>query len=144
MEALAPPLNCVLQIIISLEGGMGNKAALLHYIQRNQDSFSKEVAEWLHLREQGGAFKEYRDAMDSIYRKTLLSIFNMGLEGHPILNSLKDVEVELIKVGRSEMDEYIRKLPIISLFPLLFLQFPALLILILYPLLNELIQGLNS
>ena len=144
METLAPPLNCVLQIIISLEEGLGTQAALLNYIQQNKDSFAREVSEWLRLREQGGMSKEYRDEIHSIYRKTLLSIFNMGLEGLPILNSLKNLETELLKIGQSEIDEYIRKLPIISLIPLLLLQLPALLILILYPLLNELLTGLNS
>lgn len=144
MEALAPSLNCVLQVTTFLEGGLGVKSALLNYIRGNRDSFSQQVSKWLRLREQGGMAKEYKDDIDSVYRKTLLSIFDMGLEGLPILDRLKELEIELTKVGRSEMDEYIRRLPLISLFPLLFLQLPGLLIIVLCPVLDELLVRLNS
>ncbi len=144
MEALAPPLNCVLEMRVFLGQGLGVGSSLLRYIQRNDDSFSQQVAEWLRLREQGGQAHEYRHSLRSIYRKTLLSIFDMGLEGAPILEHMKKMENELMKVGQSELDEYIRRLPLISLLPLLFLQLPALLIIVLYPMLNELLKGLAS
>lgn len=144
METLAPPLNCVLQIIASLERGLGVKSALLNYIQKNKDSFSRQVSEWLKLKEQGGLAKEYKNDISSVHRRTLLSVFDMGLEGLPILDHLKELEVELLKIGRSELDIYIKRLPIISLFPLLFLQLPALLIIILCPVLDELLVGLSS
>ena len=144
MEALAPSLNCILQVTASLEGGLGVKPALLNYIRKNKDPFSQQVSEWLRLKEQGGATKEYKNDIDSAYRRTLLSVFGMGLEGLPILDRLKELEVELVKVGRSELDTYIRRLPLVSLFPLLFLQLPALLLIILHPVLEELLLGLNS
>ena len=144
MEALAPSLKCILEIQGSLKGGCGVKTALWNYVRRNDDSFSQQVFEWLRLKEQGGPAKEYRDGVASVYRKTLLSIFDMGLEGLPIIERLEEIEGELLKVSRSELDQYIKRLPFLSLLPLLCFQLPALLLIVLSPVLDELFRGLNS
>lgn len=140
MESLAPPLQCALEVRWAMENGQSLRSALMNYCQSSDTEFAREVAEWLLWRDCGRPLSEFKLKFDSEQRKILLELFNQGLEGLPILPRLHELEQELLRVCLQQIDRQIALLPFQSLIPLLGCQFPAFLILLFGPLLQEL-QG---
>ena len=69
---------------------------------------------------------------------TLRDLLVRGQSGEPILESLRELQLELIQQLEFEIDRQSALLPLKALIPLLLFQFPALLIMALGPLLASL------
>ncbi|MCY4512811.1 MAG: hypothetical protein OXB86_03905 [Bdellovibrionales bacterium] len=143
MVSLAPPLQAVLEIRLYIENGNSVSQAIKTYVQSSaKDSFAKELGLWLFAEETGGAFNI--KALKSIYRKHLLDILKRGLKGEPILEILEEYERDLIEICKEDLEKHLQKLPFIALIPLLLFEFPALLLILVGPLLLNLLSALQS
>ena len=144
MEGLAPPLKCLLDVQLSLDNGASVRSALRSHCRTNSDSFARFLSRWLFRFEQGGDYKGIYSELESPYRRTLLEVFELGLRGEPILERLRELQLEITTACQSEIDAYMSRLPLITMVPLMFLQFPAFVILLVGPILANFLQGLNS
>ena len=143
MEGLAPPLRCLLEVKLDLSSGESLKTSLLRYLKQHSDEFSCLVQLWLFYYEQGKSFTKELEKIKSPYRRVLIEVFELGLEGQPILKRLEELKEEMMEACRVEIDFYLNRLPFLSLFPLFFLQLPAFLLLMLGPLVIELVHSLE-
>lgn len=144
MEGLAPPLKCLLEIKLDLSNGESLKTSLLRYLKSSSDEFGCLVQFWFFHYERGQNFQPSLEKIKSPYRRVLIEVLELGLQGQPILQRLNELEVEMIEACRSEVDHYLVHLSFLSLFPLFFLQLPAFLCLMLGPLIFQLIQSLST
>lgn len=143
MVYLAPPLRALLEIRLQIEHGVSVPQAIRIYTQRNiEDDFSKELAFWLFAKETG---KDYnKNLFNNPYRKHLLELLSRGIQGEPILSALSEFEQELVFASNENMEQYLQKLPFMSLIPLMIFAFPAFFLLLTGPLVLDLISALQS
>ena len=137
MENLAPPLELLMEVRFQIEKGNPVKKGILSYIEQDRkDPWRQYLLIWLKEIEQSRKF-EINSKKISLQRKHCLIILGRGIVGESIHAQLCSLEEELFRAATAEVEEYISILPIKSLIPLLFFQFPALLMLILGPLLSS-------
>lgn len=137
MEGLAPPLELLLCVKRSMEKGQSIKIGILDYVKRSPDNFATLVARWLSLLQQGQDPRPVVQSLTSVHRKTLLHILERGLKGESIHAILLQLEEEMVEACREEITNKLAKLPFIMLIPLLLFQFPAFLMLLFGPLLQN-------
>lgn len=142
MEDIAPPLQLALQLRMGLERGEPIRKLIKEYITNSTDELSNQVAQWIAMRDQGLSCSKIENLIKSPYRKALLYLIEKSLRGEGILTQLIQIEEEIKEACRDEIDKKIALMPIKALIPLLFLQFPALLILLFMPLLGQLTRSL--
>ena len=151
MEDLSPTLIFLWEIKRALEKGFSIHSGVERYIQRNRSTkFTLQVESWWS----GQTHKpnSYPNAKPSLAvkdsqvqksevtmtRKYLFEILELGLKGQSILETLKVYEKELILSCEDEIQGHIARLPLILMIPLMGLIFPALMILLIGPLLSAL------
>jgi hypothetical protein len=144
MEGVAPPLSLLLCVKRGLEKGQPAKVGILLYLKRHQGEFPEQVSRWLALLQQGkdthGLIKE----ISSPHRQVILQLLERGLRGEAIYNVLLTLEEEVIEACQEEMSTKLAKLPFILLVPLLLFQFPAFLLLLFGPLLQNFFHSLGG
>lgn len=143
MVCLAPPLQAVLEIRLKIENGTSVPQAIRSYTKRNPgDLFAQKLGLWLFAKETGKNLEE--EAFDTFYRKRLIDILSRGLEGESILKALSDLEEDLIVISNEDLEQYLQKLPLIGLIPLMLFEFPAFFLILVGPLLLNLLSALNT
>ena len=75
-------------------------------------------------------------------REALFSVIQSGLAGQSVHTALIRLEQEILSLCYIEMDKTLQKIPFQLMWPMLFMQFPAYLILLLGPLLDHLTRSL--
>jgi tight adherence protein C len=142
MESMNPLLHLILNIRLGLERGESLRIVLRDYLARHQTELTPELRDWVLHVEQGRPLQQELRAWHSPHRRSLLSILQRGSKGEAILPALTLIEAEVFEACEEELEKRAALLPLKCLVPLLLLQFPALLILILGPLLAELMKSL--
>jgi hypothetical protein len=127
-----------------LENGQSVLWALNKSIEGCSDDFSRDIARLLIAANQGRRLKFEEILSTSPYRRAALELFELGMGGEPILRTLKELETEVREASARELEHYIRQLPVRAMLPVLLLQFPAFLLLVLGPMVVETLKGLNS
>lgn len=143
MEDISPTLVFLWEIKRALEKGLSIHSGVEGYIQRNrQTKFANQVHIWwsAQLNKPASplnkAVEQKKDL--TMTRKYLFDILELGLKGQSILETLKMYEKELIQSCEDEIQSHIARLPLILMVPLMGLIFPALMILLIGPLLSSL------
>lgn len=134
MENLSPGLILLLEVRTALESGNSVRAGILLFLKNHSSSFADLVSTWLIKLDQG---QDPTLLLSDLHpcRRTLLLLLAKGLRGLPILTLLIDLENEFVRSCEAELEEQIQKLPIKLMLPVLFLMFPAYLLLLLGPIL---------
>jgi hypothetical protein len=146
MERIAPPLELVLTLRMALEGGQSVRWGLKKFSSQNSSDLSlfinSTIYSSLHTLDRPfsshAQFKKRNDRT-----QTVLIVAEQGLNGDPILKALIDLQKELIEQYRDLSEKEISAMPIKSLFPLLCLQLPAIMLVIIGPLIENLVKGLQ-
>ena len=137
MENIAPPLELLMEVRFGLEKGVSLKKTLQGYINSQPaDTWRQQLALWLQLLELGRPLSEVMQSM-SFVRRQCLEILEMGLRGEPIYQQICSLEEEVFDATKLEIEQFVATLPIKSLIPLLFFQFPAFLALLIGPFLTS-------
>ena len=143
MVCLAPPLKAVLEIRLLIESSFSVPQSIRLYSQKNlEEPLAKELGYWLFAKETGKTYEN--KVFNTAYRKRLIDILTYGLKGEPILSALCDLEQDLIFVLNEDLEQYIQKLPLVSLIPLMLFEFPAFFLLLVGPLLLNLLSALQN
>lgn len=137
MEGLAPPLELLIAVRRAIEEGQSIKQGISRYIQSSEDEFSLFVTRWLNQVGQGRDVKDLLQVLSSPYRRALLLTLHRGLMGEPIYPILCLMEQELIEACYEEINQNIAKLPFYLMVPLLLFQFPAFLLLLFGPIIQN-------
>jgi hypothetical protein len=139
MENISPTLLLLLDVRAALENGTSVRTGVLHFLKNHHNSLSDTVSSWLLRLDQG---QETHSILQSLHpcRRTLLTLLEKGIAGMPILAHLIELENEVVRSCESELEEQIQKLPIKLMLPVLFLMFPAYLILLLGPILLSILS----
>lgn len=144
MENIAPPLALLLRVKRSLEKGEPVRQGVLNYIRQGGDEFAGVVIQWLGLIHQGKETRDLVQSIPSLHRRVLLQILERGLCGEPVYNTLLQLENEFVEACQDELSDRIARLPFILLIPLLLFQFPAFLMLLFGPLLQNFFHSLGG
>lgn len=142
MEGVAPPLQLLLSVKRAIEKGQSVKQGIHSYLKKSDGDFPVVVTRWLALLQQGQDPKSCLQGISSIHRRTLLQVLERGLKGDSIHNVLLRLEEEMIEACHDELTQKIAQLPFILLIPLLLFQFPAFLMLLFGPLLQNFFHSL--
>lgn len=137
MEDLAPPLELLMDVRFGLEKGQSLKKTLLIYIEaRPEDPWRQDLRLWLQLLEMGRSPSELLRKWTFV-RRQCLDVLQQGLRGESIYQQICSLEEEVFEATKLEIEEFVSLLPIKSLVPLLFFQFPAFLALLIGPFLSS-------
>lgn len=142
MENLAPPLALLLSVKRALIQGLPVKFGVEEYI-KNESSNNFAVITWYNLIKMDRDLANVYKSEKTTSRRVTLQLIEKGLRGEAIYSSLCQLERELIDMSYAEINSFSQKLPFTTLIPLLLLQFPALLILLFGPLLQNLFHSLQ-
>ncbi len=143
MEDISPTLILLWEVKRALEKGVSIHSGVENYILKNRSSkFAFQVEIWW-LAQKNRSDSQYLEARKlkektTMTRKYLFEILELGIKGQSILETLKTYEKELIQNCEDEIQTHIARLPLILMIPLMGLVFPALMILLLGPLLSYL------
>jgi hypothetical protein len=139
MEDLAPPLTLLLLVRNKIECGESIRTAIDLYTKTSNDDFRHDVRRWLIHLDAQQSVEAIIEGQQSPYRRALLRLLEKGLKGFPVFQLLKEVEAEILEASVLELQNKIAIMPIKMLAPLLLLQFPSYMILLIMPFM----KGLN-
>ena len=143
MEGLAPPLKCLIEVRSALQNGESVRTGLLRFVQSSSCEFSTQVRQFLFDYERGIDWRSRLPTIQSQYRRALLELIALGLDGESIQASLEEMNKELQIACESEIKERMDMLPLQMLFPLLLLLFPAYLLLLFGPLVSAFVREMS-
>lgn len=144
MDHIAPPLQLIAYVKRSIEVGSSVRTGVLHFVRSNRTHFAKDVSKWLAHLDQGIETSTVLLAQKSQHRRSLLELLERGLRGESIYVYLCQLELETIEACQDEISRKLAKLPFLLLAPLLLLQFPAFLLLLFGPLLDNFFHSLGG
>jgi hypothetical protein len=140
MENISPTLTLLLEVRAALDSGYSVRTGILNFLQKPKTSIHSIIAKWFaaidHHQNLSPIFKELHPC-----RRGLFLVLEKGLNGTSIHNNLVELEKEIIISCETEMEEQIKMLPLKMLIPVLFLMFPAYLILLFGPFLQMFLQN---
>lgn len=144
MEGVAPPLELLLAVKRSLEKGQTAKQGVHQYLKRCDGEFPTTVSKWMALLHQGKETQELISGISSQHRQVLLQLLERGMRGEAIYNVLLTLEEEILEACHEDLTNKLARLPFILLVPLLLFQFPAFLMLLFGPLLQNFFHSLGG
>lgn len=144
MDGLAPPLRLLWEVKRAMERGQSVKQGILGFVRGGNDEFSAQVVQWMALFQQGQETRGCLEGISSQYRRILLQVLERGLRGESIYNMLQQLEVEIVEACEDEISMKVARLPIFLLVPLLLFQFPAFLLLLFGPLVQNFFHSLGG
>lgn len=143
MEGLNPPLELLITVKRSLERGHSVKNGLSEFIKESSSPWVLEVSQWMSLLQQGLSADTVLRQQISNHRRILLKTLERGLKGESIYQTLNNLEEEIVLACEVSLAQSLGRLPFLLLMPLLLLQMPAFLLLLLGPLLSEFLTALS-
>jgi hypothetical protein len=143
MDGLAPPLELCVGLRLEIESGKSIFRAVKNVIRNQSNEMCADLGRLLARHERGELGSLGHDVEARLYRKALLQIIMVGLRGEPVLAQLRELEVELMKACQADVDRFAATLPMKTMVPLLLIQFPAFLLVMLGPVVSELVRGFN-
>lgn len=135
MEDISPTIILLWEVKRALEKGESIQSGVNRYLAKKYNTaFSFQVEQWWIF--QTNRRMEFNKSDIYMTRKYLFEILEVGLSGQAILETLKIYEKELIQSCEDEIQSHIARLPLILMIPLMGLIFPALMLLLIGPLLS--------
>lgn len=135
MENITPSLILLWDVKRALEKGQSVAAGIKNYLERPKvDPLRHQIEIWWAA--QNNSRILYDKSLLNYKRQFLLETLEAGLKGHSILQTLQSLESELILSCEDEIQNHISKLPLLALVPLMFLIFPAMMLVLVIPLLK--------
>jgi hypothetical protein len=135
METLSPTLNLISSVRKSLTLGRSPREGLEAFCRKDQTRLAQGLRAFLIANE---AAKAKIIATMTSEQRLALHLIERSLKGEPVLAALTAFEDDLFEKSVQEIDAFGQRLKQIALLPLLLLIFPAYLILLLGPLLQQL------
>ena len=141
MEGLAPLLQFVLEFEWGLRCGHSvGQSWQKAMLQVEDKKLWQELNQWwLHWQQnQCSDIK-----IESRYRRILFDLAARGLAGSPIYERLQSFRADLLEACWNELEDFLQALPFRSALVLMLFQFPAMLILLLGPMILSITEALK-
>jgi len=139
MENLTPPLlRALREVRWVMSSGKSMKEAFQTYLEHTQDPLAAHLRQLWIIKSQGGKPNSGAPPLPTYLQRAFWDLIERGCAGQPTMEALKALEYEVESRAQAELDDHLATLPFKALLPLLLLQFPAYLILLLGPILREL------
>lgn len=134
MENISPALVLVWDILRATEAGLSVSSGASHFLQRGGRC---ELSHCLRLSLRGDlkAASDFSTHL-SAPRRHLIRLIGAGLSGESIYEELRRIEVELIQGCEDEISQHLTLLPFKMMIPLLGLILPAMMIVLISPLIK--------
>lgn len=141
MEDINPTLRLIMSLREGLENGQPVRQSLQNFLSSEPGLLAKQLQKWWILKnsEQNPELKAF-----TLSQRALLQLIDRGFKGESIGTALVLLEQEVVEKCEGEIDEYVQALPIKCMIPLLLMIFPAYLLILLGPLVEELLRSLNQ
>lgn len=143
MEGVAPLLEVTMCLRRSLCSGRSVRAAIRELPTHSKVDLVPELVLWLNNEVETFELSKLPMWQETQHRRELLEVLMCGLTGEPILHRLEQFEEEVILACKDELERHLQKLPVLALLPLVLLQFPAFLIIMLGPLFKHLLERMS-
>lgn len=144
MDNLATPYVFVEHLRYGLESGESLMVIIKRFVRNDMSEFSFTMNRWIVFSQQ----EQYRPGGFQknlpVYRRSIFDLLDLAKSGASIVEPLKSMEKELISICENDLQRHLDKLPFQLMIPMLFLQFPAILILIIGPLLMQFFSVVGS
>ncbi len=137
MEGLAPTLVLCLEIRQGLERGDAALSTLKSCFSDLDSELSKDVRTLIAHFEHHRAKPLSLSGVKSMYRRSLFQLILSALDGEPILKKILELEKEIQLACDDEVERFVTLLPTKVMLPILLMQFPALLLILLGPILSQ-------
>jgi hypothetical protein len=135
VENIAPPLTLVIEVKKHLSQGDSLVVGLEQFLRNRRDEFSLQLKRcWIK-----DPFLMDLNSINcqSVFTKELLFLLSEGLNGSPILEKLNEIELMMIDDCLRQIDRHAIVLPYLGMLPIMLLMFPSLLLVILFPILEQ-------
>lgn len=137
MEDLTPTLILLWDVKRALQKGRSVRFGAQTFVNRN--SLQRFAKSFRFYYESDNLHAAAADIKSFNYlQRQLLELMHLGSGGESILNHLTQLEKDIINSCEQEINEYLALLPLKSLFPLMLFLLPAMMLLLLPPLLKML------
>ena len=145
MDDIAPPLKCIIYIEKALSEGRSLQTGLKNYIalgklSSHKGDFHYEIQELLQTFLMDKSPSELKSK--TIYRGALKDLLWAGLKGQSIYKELQGLKEEITGAAYADIKSFIDSIALKSTIPLLCLQFPAFLMLLMGPVLTQILEFL--
>lgn len=135
MENVSPTLRLILNFRYRLEMGESVGTGLLAALndEKTPSLIKRDLLQIKNAHDLGQPYNLADGRKVSIFYRHLVHLISRGLAGESILSGLLELEKETFEACIEETEVYCARLPILALPPLLFFIFPAIMLLILGP-----------
>jgi len=145
VEGLAPTYQLCLDWRLALERGDSTLVFLRETLPTMNFDLQRQIREVMASTEltidlKKPVAEQRSSATISLYRRALLNLVPRALAGESVLPRLRELEIEIQRECAIEIERHISLLPIKILMPLMFLMFPAYLMLLLGPLISNFLK----
>ena len=139
MESLKDLLLFLHEVRWSLEGGYSLSYSLKRVAGSEGGDFASKIL-WLLKEEEASSAEQEFPFEVTPEERACLGLFSRGLQGEVIAASLEALSAELeVKIIHS-VDMRVKRMPFLSLIPIFLFQWPALLLLFLWPIIKLLLK----
>ncbi len=142
MEFLNPCYLILIQIRQHISSGHSVDSAIKAQLVDPRDPFSTALAKWWNARVRGAQWR-VEEQFPNLYQRSFVKTLERGMLGEPILDRLIEIEEEMRLSMVDSIERHLQMLPVLMVLPLTLFIFPAFMLQILGPLLNELMRSLN-
>ncbi len=143
MANVNPLLKCIIEIRHRLESGESLRLSLNSPLTDDQ-RWNQTLKKWFLAAEHGSSTEKIVKEQSSPYRRMFLELLGAGLQGSPIHQTLVELEKDVKAACELEIEGKLKRLPFLSMLPILFLMFPAFLILLIGPAIMHLLKELSQ
>lgn len=141
MEGLAPLLQFVLDFEWGLRCGCSVAQSFQQALSQVEDrTLWHELNQWWIGWQQN---QKLPKPIESRYRRILFDLTARGLAGSPIYERLQSFREDLLEACWTELEDFLQALPFRSGLVLMLFQFPAMLILLLGPMILSIMEALK-
>ncbi|OQW51866.1 MAG: hypothetical protein A4S09_09360 [Proteobacteria bacterium SG_bin7] len=144
MAHMNPLLKSIIELRHRLEAGESLRSSFPNCLCTDDTQWNSLLKRWFMALEHGTPTDKIVKGVNSPYRRIFLELLSAGFSGAPIYQNLLEIEIEVISACEIELEQKLRKLPFHSMLPVLFLMFPAFLIILLGPVLIHLLKELSQ
>ncbi len=141
MENLNPTLRLIMSLREGLEKGESPRQSLQNFIQTETGPLAENLKLWWIQLETRSAEPPCFQLTRS--QKATVNLIQRSFQGESIGAGLALLQQEVTEKCENQIEAYVQGLPLRSLLPLIFLIFPAYLLILLGPLVEELIHSIN-
>lgn len=141
MEGLAP----LLEFVLEFEWGLRCGCSVAHSFQQALSQVEDKTL-WMELNQWWIGWQQNQTPskkMASRHRRILFDLTARGLAGSPIYERLQSFREDLLEACWAELEDFLQSLPFRSGLVLMLFQFPAMLVLLLGPMILSILESLK-